>query len=112
MTLGFKADGTVSSYASGVEPPGGRAIWARQDEHDMLKDYIQNDIPLEDRVLIVRALVDKADMVRKMTLRKQYQGNSQAQVAQRNALKFEASECERVAKTLCEAWGLRWKDRR
>lgn len=128
MTLGFNENGTVSSYAPGIEPPGGRTVVVRQDEHDMLKDYIQREetmgttqnsplsvealLPVEDRVMIVRALVDKADMLRKMTLQKKYKGDSQFETGCRRAFRFEASECERVAKKLCEAWGLRWKDRR
>jgi hypothetical protein len=75
-------------------------------------EYWVTLLPLQDRVLIVRGLVEKADAERRTAKRKRYQGDGQAPTAQRNALQFEAAECDRVAKRLCEAWGLLWVERK
>jgi hypothetical protein len=61
---------------------------------------------LQDRVLIVRALVEKADTARRMTRWKKFQGGSQAAVARQRALRYMADECDRVAKQLCGTWGM------
>lgn len=63
-------------------------------------------LPREDLVLIVRGLVEKAEAGRLMA--KRYTGPSQSDVANHGALLFGAAECDRVAKRLCEAWGLKW----
>lgn len=98
MPLGFNENGTVCSYAGNVKPPRGLA-------------YITTTppLPLEDRILIIRGLVVKARRLRKKA--KKYTDGSPASVGSRHALRYEANECDRVAKTLCEAWGLMWKKR-
>lgn len=105
MTLGFNQNGTVSSYADGIKPPGGLAAVVHVEQ-------IWPELPLEDKILIVRGLVVKARKCRKMAKKRKYRGDGPMAVGSQRALRYEADECDRVAKTLCGAWGLGWKPRK
>jgi hypothetical protein len=102
MPLGFNEKGTVSSYARGVTPPGGLAAIVHVGE-------IWPKLPVGDKILIVRGLAEKAEAERKLARSRKFAGSGQYETGCRRALRYSAAECDRVAKLLCEAWGLRWK---
>jgi hypothetical protein len=70
--------------------------------------FTLNALPLIDQITIVVALSERRDAMQRMVKSSQPAG-SQRMVAQRQALRSEAADCERIGSLLAAAWGLGWK---
>jgi hypothetical protein len=67
-------------------------------------------LTLNDQVTIVVALAQRAKTCRRKARSRKYAGSSQPATGMREALRAEATDCERLGKILAAAWGLGWKD--